>query len=269
MAAGWSRFFDELSRVIADSQRQLGRANEEFVEYIVHKLETGLRNVISILEVLRTAQEELPGGEEREIVTSYCSDISELISALRELLADWSLYQDRLDSNASDQGFRFEVVRLPARRGRPPFGIWRSQLEYLHSLGFTWTEMATLLGISRMTLYRRRQEFGMLTSSQQSISDRELQEHVRHIRADSPYVGESMILGQLRALNVQVSRERVRCAIRVVDLLNTALRWGGNLSSRRPYSVPGPNSLWHIGMYILSVNNALFIFIFVGSLLGV
>ena len=92
---------------------------------------------------------------------------------------------------------------------------------------------------------------------------------MRHIRADSPYVGESMILGQLRALNVQVSRERVRCAIRVVDPLNTALRWGGNLSSRRPYSVPGPNSLWHIGMYILSVNNALFIFIFARSLLGV
>lgn len=131
-------------------------------------------------------------------------------------------------------------------------------MEYLHSLGFTWTEMATFLGVSRMTLYRRRQEFGMLTSSQQNISDRELQEHVRHIQADSPCVGERMILGQLRALSVHVSRERVRRAIRVVDPLNTALRWGGNLSSRRPYSVPGPNSLWHIGMY---VNNTLLILI--------
>ena len=65
---------------------------------------------------------------------------------------------------------------------------------------------------------------------------------------NSPYIGESMILGQLRALNIQASRERVRHVIRRIDPLNTALRWGGNLSSRRPYSVPGPNSLWHIGM---------------------
>ena len=107
--------------------------------------------------------------------------------------------------------------------------------------------MATLLGVSRMTLYRRREEFGMLSSSQQSISDRELQEHVRRIRSDSPYVGESMILGRLRSLSIRASRERVWHAVREVDPLNTALRWGRNLSSRRPYSVPGPNSLWHIG----------------------
>ena len=248
MAAGWSRFFEELGRVISESQRQLGIANEEFVEYIVDKLEIGLRNINSILEVLRNGQEELPEEEEREIAASYCRSISELISCLQTILSDWYMYQDTLDSDSLAQGFQFAVIHVPGRRGRPPFGIRRSQLEYLHSLGFTWTEMATLLGVSRMTLYRRRQEFGMPSSSQQSISDRELQEHVRHIRSDSPYVGESMILGRLRALNVHVSRERVRHAVREVDPLNTALRWGGHLSSRRPYSVPGPNALWHIGM---------------------
>ena len=63
MAAGWSRFFEELGRVISESQRQLGIANEEFVEYIVNKLETGLRNINSILEVLRNGEEELGGQE--------------------------------------------------------------------------------------------------------------------------------------------------------------------------------------------------------------
>ena len=246
MAAGWSRFFEEVGRVISESQRQLGIANEEFVEYIVEKLETGLRNLNSILEVFRNGEEELLEEEEREIAASYRRDISELISSVQTILSDWNVYQDTFDSDTQDQGFRFEVVHVPGRRGRPAFGIRRNQLEYLHSLGFTWTEMATLLGVSRMTLYRRREEFGMLSSLQQSISDRELQEHVRRIRSDSPYVGESMILGRLRSLSIRASRERVRHAVREVDPLNTALRWGRNLSSRRPYSVPGPNSLWHI-----------------------
>ena len=70
-----------------------------------------------------------------------------------------------------------------------------------------------------------------------------------------------MLLGQLRALNISVSRERVRRTIRRIDPLNTALRWGGNLSSRRPYSVPGPNSLWHIGMYIICM---LIVVVFLG-----
>ena len=38
----------------------------------------------------------------------------------------------------------------------------------------------------------------------------------------------------------------MRDAMRVTDPINTALRWR-EITPRRPYSVPGPNSLWHIG----------------------
>ena len=34
-----------------------------------------------------------------------------------------------------------------------------------------------------------------------------------------------------------------------MDPINTALRWQGTVTA---YSVPGPNSLWHIGEYITS-----------------
>ena len=64
------------------------------------------------------------------------------------------MYQYTLDSYSQDQGIRFEVLHVSGRRGRPPFWIRRSHLEYLLSLGFTWTEMAALLGVSRLTLYR-------------------------------------------------------------------------------------------------------------------
>ena len=34
-----------------------------------------------------------------------------------------------------------------------------------------------------------------------------------------------------------------------LDPVNTAMRWLGGLTARRQYSVPGLNSLWHIGEY--------------------
>ena len=110
-----------------------------------------------------------------EILTSYCSNISELIVALREILADWSTYQDGLDSHSGDQGFWFEVAHVPVRRGRPPFNISRSQLALAR---FHMDRNGHTIRVSHITLHRRCQEFGMLTSSQQTISDRELQEHV-------------------------------------------------------------------------------------------
>ena len=55
-------------------------------------------------------------------------------------------------------------------------------------------------------------------------------------------------MGRLRAMGYYVTRWRLRQVINATDPINRALRWGSNLHVRRPYSVPGPNSLWHIGM---------------------
>ena len=45
-----------------------------------------------------------------------------------------------------------------------------------------------------------------------------------------------------------VSRERVRQGLRSLDPLCAAARLPGRPSHRRPYSVAGPLSLWHIGI---------------------
>ena len=157
---------------------------------------------------------------EIELAFIYDRNAADLVTCLQSMLSYWHLHQDGLDTSGT--GYRFQVVHLPGRRGRPAFGIASSQLEYLHSLGFTWTEMAALFGVSSMTLYRRRHQFGMLNNPSRTVSDQELTQHVQRLRASSPYTGESMILGQLRALNVNVSRERVRHTIRQIDPLNTA-----------------------------------------------
>ncbi len=103
-----------------------------------------------------------------------------------------------------------------------------------------------MLGISRMTLHRRRVDCGMITEPTRFITDDQLMALVHQLRRELPEVGQSMLAGRVRAMGLRVTRSRLRDAIRRSDPLNTALRWHG-LTNRRPYSVPGPNSLWHIG----------------------
>lgn len=45
--------------------------------------------------------------------------------------------------------------------GRPELIITREQLEYLWGMHFSWTQISGLLGVSRMTVYRRRRGFGV------------------------------------------------------------------------------------------------------------
>ena len=87
-----------------------------------------------------------------------------------------------------------------------------------------------------------------------SITDSELLATVMQIIQEHPQVGHSFILGQLRSLGFRVTRERVRNAVRICDPLNIAFQWQGSMSHRRPYSVPGYNSLWHIGTIAIAIS---------------
>ena len=54
-----------------------------------------------------------------------------------------------------------------------------------------------------------------------------------------------MIHGHLQARGIFVQRWRVQKILRQIDPCSSVLRWG-LMAYRRKYSVPGPNSLWHI-----------------------
>lgn len=159
------------------------------------------------------------------VVARYVQDLSDLATLVRELVSCWETYLDQIDQRNESTAYRALVTHIPGRRGQPSFDITRHQLEYLSSLSFTWTQIAKLLRVSRMTVYRRRAEFGLLNDdSLESLTLPEVTRHVRQMRQQFPNMGESMSIGRL---GYRVTRDNVRQDIRQTDPLNTALRWPG------------------------------------------
>ena len=116
-------------------------------------------------------------GEERDVTEHYEQQLGELCSCLRQLRSQWEQYLENLDQRHVFMAYQAHVVPASGR-GRPRFDITRDQLEYLSLLSFNWTQIATLVGVSRMTIYRRRTEFGMLQDVSGRLTNDEVRRHV-------------------------------------------------------------------------------------------
>lgn len=234
----WCDFFSELASFIDTLERQYGLANSSFTEYAIMRLSTSIRSVQSIDEALSFL------GDSSDELQAIADDAKELVDVLMSLQTIWCTYGEAMASQVSVQ--RVPPTVLSKRKGRPRFDVTQEQIEYLRYLSFSWTSICSMLGISRMTLYRRKREYG-ISSVNCSMSDTELDTCLREIRKELPYSGEKIVIGRLRSMHCCVPRNRVRESLRRIDPLNAPLRWIGSHHRRRPYSVPGPNSLWHLG----------------------
>ena len=106
----------------------------------------------------------------------------------------------------------------------------------------------TCVQCCRVCYSRRHVDYGLMNDDQQTkVSDGALESLISDIRRDLPYSGVSIVHRSLRSRGVTVTRERVQNSLRSIDPLGSALRSPAGLTHRRPYSVPSPNSLWHIG----------------------
>ena len=150
--------------------------------------------------------------------------------------------QEQLEKTKDSRSYR--APKEDSAGGRRRYHVRRDQIERLLSLCFTHTRIAELLGISRMTLWRRMRELDV-EATYDGISDDELDKLVEEYRKVHPFTGERELLGHIRSRELHIQRYRVRDSIHRVDPINTALRWHDKLQ-RKPYSVPRPNSLWHI-----------------------
>ena len=91
-------------------------------------------------------------------------------------------------------------------------------------MSFNWTQLAEMLGVSRMTIYRRRVEYGLNSSTSGSMTDSELRIILNEIQRDQPALGETMIWGRFRSMGFHVTRSRLRQTIRESDPLQRAFQ---------------------------------------------
>ena len=131
--------------------------------------------------------------------------------------------------------------------GRPKFDIKEDTIIELRSFGFKWNEIARMLLVSRWTIKRRVSELGLESLSRFSdVSEEELESKVRHFMQEhGRFDGLPMILGHLKSIGLRVQRDRICKCLARIDPSNFRVRWAVTIT-RRVYSVPGPNSLWHI-----------------------
>ena len=143
--SGWTSYFDEISRLLDDAERQYGVANISYTEYVLERLEITLGTCSDLL--YHVGQQD--GLEECK------SSLRELIECIKVIYKKWEEYCGILESYPESNTLSYTSPTSPScRPGRPKFQITKDQLEYLCSLGFKWNEIAALLGVSRMTIYR-------------------------------------------------------------------------------------------------------------------
>lgn len=119
-------------------------------------------------------------------------------------------------------------------------------IELLCTLHFTWTQISEILGVSRLTIYKKLKEYGIsMHTTYTNITNEELDQQVGAIKVAHPNDGERLIIGHLRACGIFVSRSRIRAAIHRTDPLNVYIRRMVTVR-RRVYFAGGPNSVWHL-----------------------
>ena len=158
------------------------------------------------------------------------------------------LRRELLDLDQNIAIYRTQVTSEESNGpGRPKIHINENTLLYFRGLGFSWKEISELLLISRWTVYRRVNELGLKDIlGYTDIDDDELDNIVRNFKQTHGLAsGRSMILGHLKSLGIRVQHSRVTKSLVRVDPDSSHTRWA-LLIKRRRYSVPGPNSLWHI-----------------------
>ena len=146
----------------------------------------------------------------------------------------------QLDATAPEEESRKAV-------GRPKYKIPKGVLKELRGLGFTWSHIARMFGVSRWTVYRRIGEYDMQQMQKfTDLSNDEVDAIVKdYMSRHGNTTGEPYISGYFKSIGICIQRRRVRESINRLDPMHSALRWG-ILISRRTYFVPWPNSLWHI-----------------------
>ena len=127
------------------------------------------------------------------ILCSPSAVIRELIQTVKGICREWDELFDTIEGSSITH-----VYHAPSSQdgsvGRPRFQISREQLVYLRSLNFSLSAIARLLGVSRYTVYRRRDEFNLSDEPDRTMTDAQLEMRVRELRRELPTLEEALVI---------------------------------------------------------------------------
>ena len=133
------------------------------------------------------------------------------------------------------------------QRGRPQQSIcldFLTEVVTNNSRHINLSELARILGIGHMTLWRNMWKHG-LKRTYTLLSNNELDLLVRMFKRHKPESGFRYLLGHLRRQGIRVQRKQIWQLLRRVDRLGQHLR-ERRVIQRRVYRVKRSNALWHI-----------------------
>lgn len=251
MSDSWIEFFELVCSVIQEADTKGCSTSTRVIESIADKVEHCIRGVTRLD---RVAQEEIDQeGFSTGIMIYLHTCMQSLLVILHNEHRKW---QDKLANSMVDNTDRNDsllpdsvVVVHTSLPGRPSLSLDIDTVIFLRNMNFKWTDIAEMMGVSRSTLYRQCTDMELHHPSvKPTLTYNELLPVVINIKKEFADMGERLLLGMIRARGIRCTRETLRKVIHDVDPINTTLRWNAKLY-RRTYSVPGPNSLWHIGKY--------------------
>ena len=214
------------------------------LEHLCYRLEEAIRTANQILPYLQTENGIAFQQVHLNLVQIRLYFIQYLVSLSSNTTTDaeWLL-----PSTVALLAESANNITRTGARGRPKYKIPEAVLINLRNMGNSWTDIANMLLVSRWTIHRRIQEYGIQEMGRFSnVSDDELNNKVRlFLTEHGNFIGFSMVYGYLQSIGLRIQQSRVRRSLAQVDPENSRLRWA-MVVSRRAYAVRAPNSLWHI-----------------------
>ena len=229
----WNEFFNQLHALV-DSIKNRRTGDEDQTSYLHQHLADSITTLHYLVNAYHFLEEDL-------------TTINEMIRNLRLMYVD--LFRDMMKTNNRLAYLNFEPAPTEIFRGpgRPKYIISEEKLVFLKKLSFTWKNIATMLLVSRSTICRGINQLGLHeVTGYSNLTDEVLDNIINRFKQEHGIsVRRSLVMGHLRSLGLRVQKRRITKVLLRIYPRNSNLKWK-SIIQRRKYSVPSPNSLWHI-----------------------
>lgn len=182
---------DDLFQCFASLPSFIARLDESFETIHLNEAESLGMRCEEYLELLRVLMGRVGDLSRTLVLHTDVIDCQQLLADIDSIVSSMCDYAEHFIERTmalQDEVFCFEssaTVVCPRIRngpGRPTYWISSAQIESLIEVGYTYTRISRMFGVSERTLLRRREELGMQIGRPFSaIDDDELDATVRSI----------------------------------------------------------------------------------------